>query len=113
MPNKNWYPAHSPRRDNEHGHMVVQKNVQDLGDQFESFRTGVLGGSSIIPNGLTEVTVNHNLGALSYGASVVPRADLGAGIRFWIDNKTDSSFKIKVSAAVGADTPFDWVVKEA
>lgn len=99
-----------PRRDDTHGHMTVWQMVEFLRDQYDKFRNSVGSGTSTVTNGNTVLIVNHGLSAASYHVSLTPLADPGG--RFWVTNKTATSFQINLQvAAPVAGVPFDWIVK--
>jgi len=67
-------------------------------------KAGYNDGTATIKAGDTSVTVNHGLVATPSKILVTPYADT----KFWVSNKTSTSFDINIPAALGADADFDW-----
>lgn len=90
--------------------MVVQRNLEFLRDQLEGLQSrDVTGTATIIATG-TQVTVNFAGDFANYVAVVTPTKDPGS--RFWISNKTATSFRINLSSAAPAGgVDFDYLVK--
>lgn len=63
-------------------------------------------GTATITAGNTSVTVSHGLVSTPSKVIVTPIGDPGA--RFWVANKTATTFDIVVAAAPTADIQFDW-----
>lgn len=104
-------PERARRDDVLHGHMTVQDNLDRVLDSLNALDAKLKRGSATIVPPATTVLAVHNLGSPSYGAVVTPTADVGAGLRWWISNKTATQFQINLSAAPAGNVPFEWVVK--
>jgi hypothetical protein len=91
-----------PRRDAPNGHMVVYQALEFLRDVVDKIRNNISVGSATILAGNTtvDVALSSSAGFSSVPAlDVTPTTDPGAGMRFWVSNKTTSGFRINLSAA--------------
>jgi len=74
-----------------------------FGRNYEQIAT-VNSGTATITAGSTSVTVNHGLVSSPSKILVTPYADT----RFWVSNKTATSFDINIPSALASDADFDW-----
>lgn len=101
-----------PRRgDAAHGHMVVFQALEFLRDVVDKIRYNIAGGSATVASGNTLVDVVFNGPSFTAVPSldITPTTDPGAGMRYWVSNKTTSGFRINLSAAAPvAGVSFDY-----
>ena len=94
----------------------TQDDVSTLQADVTAAETAITGldspaGTATITTGNTSITVTHNWGASTYVVSVVPQADLGAGIRYWVSSKGDNNFDVNISTAPGTNRVFEWILR--
>ena len=106
-----FVPDRQPRRNDPDAAMTVWQVILNLIDWLTSnYVQQFKSGSATVPNTNTTLVVNHGLGVVSYRIALVPTIDPGG--RYWVTNKTASSFQInlQIAAPVGGIT-FDYFVK--
>jgi hypothetical protein len=71
-------------------------------------------GSATIASGTAAIVVSFTLPAAptSGQISITPTANPGAGLSWWIDTIGASSFTIRTSSNVAANTSFNWSIAE-
>ncbi len=105
------FPQHAKMND-PNGYLIVQQMVEFLRDTFDQYIAKSTRGSSTITVGNTALVVNTGATLATYSVVASPLLDPGG--RWWVSNKTTTSFQLnlQVAAPVGG-IPFDWVVKGA
>lgn len=92
--------------------MTVQKNVDQVVDHINKTAAKLQAGTATITNPATTVVVGHPFDTTAFKVTITPTVDLGAGVRFWVSNKTTTNFTINVSAAPAVSFTFDWIARE-
>jgi len=92
-------PAQDPLYD-----PTFNKGLYFVGDNDE--------GTATITAGNTSVTVSHrcSIANATYAIILTPTSDTG-GKRYWISEKTSSTFTISIDSAYTSNITFDWVMQ--
>jgi hypothetical protein len=100
------------RRDDQQGHMVVQRMLWYLRDTFDKNAGSTAQGDATVTNGNTTVSVSHGLAnVISVNVQVTPISN-PSGLLWWVSGRTPTAFVINLSAAAPvAGVQFNWQAK--
>lgn len=99
-----------PRDDDPRAALVVQRNLNYLGDLLNSFGENFDHGTGIVLPGNT--TQNILFSKTMPNPSVIATPSADPGVRWWVANKNPTGFAFTLQTPAGpGGVPFDWVVR--